>query len=905
MAKQHFYSRVPAKVSMFNRADSFDTFACSEDISADFIAKNLGAICDNKLTAEESAYLRTQQLQPVFHQFCCRTGELVQSCTSYMKLDYTGERSAYLVHNLVYDEEEKERILCTLDNDLVNPDLFETDIDKFCITSPDAVPVRDYPHLDYAPKAAATPRWIAERYDANMLKRFIYATLSTVCGKLKSVFFVMGEGDTSLEALAFLNGILQIFPYHLRKEISFVTRVSDSTRFASFSLKCVPSVLTNIPPTRGATLDFRTKLAVGIKDEDVNQQLSVVEFFYGLLLNDAVRREFLLCCDRAVGSVSSLGQLSFKALGDLVFVFRSTSGMFDEKVILPSDDKLLEFFTIYEKARGALSDEYRINAAKSLQRYPDNHQEIPKLLFAKIGKIYPGEIAATKRVIMGVVLELIHTDIMREKLFTFIKNNYEGEDEQTKSTICQDLARVYYGGFLQPQILTFFGNTFASSDPATRDIIAQKVLLTVRTKAISASVVQFFKTQYEFLSEDSKAALYKTVLENLPDGDALAADLLAMVSEVWAKEEESVREQFVQKLLKAIENEQRRSERPLLRLLAQKGGAFGIALDKKMIEDWYGRKCFAEYVGYKIAPLAQNARVQWLIDLWQNNPDISPDATRELTVAVVASQEANPVRCDVTVLWALEEQVLSTVGHMESPSAQAFADMYAKQVLQPLVAASLLDVFRHVSEEGVVAKAVAYVGDHPALANARYEVLVAYMDLKAGLVSHDKAAVVEALDAIPQDKTLRAAIVATLNADLAREEVEPNTLVRCAVCNLKTGGWGFADEYVLAQEEVGSSLNPKLNAKKANWLKQTVALKTVMEFVNSLYAVCSDKARAELVGDQSGLRDMFGSFLATWDKKGVKDLAAVLHTLSPKNNDFVVACRAILNALRPAKKPLF
>ena len=49
MAKQHFYSRVPARASMYNRCDGFDTFAHSEGLEQSFVQEELAAVCENKL----------------------------------------------------------------------------------------------------------------------------------------------------------------------------------------------------------------------------------------------------------------------------------------------------------------------------------------------------------------------------------------------------------------------------------------------------------------------------------------------------------------------------------------------------------------------------------------------------------------------------------------------------------------------------------------------------------------------------------------------------------------------------------------------------------------------------------------------------------------------------------------
>ena len=58
MAYQHFYSRVPARLSMYEKTDSFDTFAKSEVIDQKFINDNLLPFCNIKLTTNEMNLIR-------------------------------------------------------------------------------------------------------------------------------------------------------------------------------------------------------------------------------------------------------------------------------------------------------------------------------------------------------------------------------------------------------------------------------------------------------------------------------------------------------------------------------------------------------------------------------------------------------------------------------------------------------------------------------------------------------------------------------------------------------------------------------------------------------------------------------------------------------------------------------
>ena len=106
MAYQHFYSRVPARLSMFERADSFDTFAKSEQFDEKFINSNFIPFCNIKLSQNELNQIRDGKFTTAYAQYFSKNGEnLIHSAISYIPLDFTGERSSYMVHSLLYNEE--------------------------------------------------------------------------------------------------------------------------------------------------------------------------------------------------------------------------------------------------------------------------------------------------------------------------------------------------------------------------------------------------------------------------------------------------------------------------------------------------------------------------------------------------------------------------------------------------------------------------------------------------------------------------------------------------------------------------------------------------------------------------------------------------------------------------------
>ena len=110
MAYQHFYSRVPARISLFNKTDGFDTFAHSAALSDEFIFRELSPIYTDKLSGFDVGSVRRGEISPIYFQHPVPSGGVVQSALSYIPRDYTGERSAYLVHSLVLDKEEQARV---------------------------------------------------------------------------------------------------------------------------------------------------------------------------------------------------------------------------------------------------------------------------------------------------------------------------------------------------------------------------------------------------------------------------------------------------------------------------------------------------------------------------------------------------------------------------------------------------------------------------------------------------------------------------------------------------------------------------------------------------------------------------------------------------------------------------
>lgn len=609
MALQHFYSRVPARVSMYNKADGFDTFAQSAELQREFVERELAPIYENKLNKIDVQVIRQNKMPCVYTQCTTRSGILLQNCISYLPLDYTGERSAYLSHSLIFSEEEKRFIFSSKEDTAVNPNLFVTSIDSFLITSPAASPNSEYPSLDYIPAQGTESAYLISSLSTETVKSFIYAILNSICGKGRNVCIKLPGENTvlSLQAVQFFNELLSILPVQLCSSISFASYVVDPAQYSNFKLR---GVSCEFPDNlaKCVYVDFETNLIAGIQHDEVVANKSLVNFFYSLFENKALRTEFLEYMERATTAIPTLQNLNLKVLSNLVFLFQGGCGLFSEKEILPNDNAIYDYLCAYEKYRAALSEEYRMRSYQCLLRYSQKHQPIPKNIFAKVSRLYPSEPLAAKRIVMNIVLDLIHTDIMRDKLFTFIRSNYNEEDADMKQIIITDLCRVFYGGFLQSQLLMFFSEQFANELENSKSMIIEKLLLSIRTPAVQAKILAFLEQHYDNFSEYHKDRFYLTFLEMLPEHDALADCLVDLVNRFMVNESDTRKASLAQSLIDALETDYRKKDHLLMPLLLKHNGFSSDLITSLAFGAWQNRKIHEDYLhilrGYSLTQKA-------------------------------------------------------------------------------------------------------------------------------------------------------------------------------------------------------------------------------------------------------------------------------------------------------------
>lgn len=739
MAKQLFYSRVPAKIAMFYKSNGFDTFACSTGINQDFIEKDLNVILEQKLTSEELGLIRVNELKPVYFHFCTKDGVLVESCLSYLLSDYTGERSSYLSHSLVFDDEEIKDVHFNYNKIVLNENLFIHNLSKFDITSPNAKPIKDYKEIKFESVELEEPfKWLTENFDSGMLKRFIFAMIGALCGKYKSVYVILpNDSDVDKNSLLFFNSIVNLFPYHARRALSYVSRVKDFNKYNGFKLKVIDSTVGIAPVSKGVTVDFQNKMIYGIKDNDYKLCGNVPDFIYRLINKEEERMAFFKFVKEATEKLEVLKSLDFKTIIELVYLFKVSSNFYDENAILSDDEKVLEFFTYYEKYRMALSDEYRMNGIKCLRRYPTNYQMIPKLVFNKINKIYQTEINGTKHIIMNVCLDLIHTDLMRNQLFNFINAAYKNEDEETKSKIIVHLTNVFYGGFLQDQILDLYNKYFTELSSENRLLVIDKLLLSIRTPEIQNGIIDFISNKYDVLTIEEKTLIYKTTAEHLVEGDDLARKLLAFCDNYIINEEESLVNAYYDLICDVLLAEEKRNAQLLLSLVSESNGFTFETVTQYVFTKWRKRKISTEFITLACRGTIVE-RVKKIVKMWELvQNDIEDELSKKFIDCVLNGFDLYPCTCTIGELFDAQDILFMGFRKINKEKSNEFVQIFKKEVFSKLVEDSLVNVFRS-EKKNAVERVIELSDENESIKNVpNFLLLDKYMELKNSFVFLD------------------------------------------------------------------------------------------------------------------------------------------------------------------------
>ena len=746
MAYQHFYSRVPARVSIFNKIDGFDTFAHSAELDRDFILGELSSVYADKLNKHDAGKIRRAEIPTVYSQILLPSAKTVQSALTYLPLDYTGERSAYLVHSLVLNDEDRSRIFANPAALSFNPQMFVRDISGFRITAPNAAPNRALAQSAYVPRPVSQAAKVTSRYNPEMLARFLYAIVASLCGKGNYIYFRLPVDDNqaSAEALELISAVMSVLPYNMREMLSFVTFVSDQSHYPEFMLKCVSSNCRVNIADGSIFFDFAASTVAGMgADYDMNRPL--VGFFYSLFDTPAVRNAFHIYTARILATYQDK-VLNLETLNELIFLFWQCSGFYVEQSVLPNDNMIVEFFTVYEKYRDALTDDYRKQAYKCLNRYAKANIPIPVLIFKKLSELYPNDSVPAKRVALGVMLDLIHTDVMREKLFRLIKNNYHEETDEVKAIINDDLARVFYGGFLQNEILSFFDSNFDSEPQTTQNMILQKLLLSVRTPAVQDRIMTILDSHYGVMSEEQRTKIYSSLIEMIPECDRLSSLTVWFINKHIEGESQELADAVSCRIIEYLAEDYKREAHLLLPILTYFPGFSEDIVIKLVFTHWKDSVVTYEYTQL-INAQSSYQKLQKAIHIYKLVPDIEHDVLERFIVGTSA------LLLDVNATFY---NFLAADAEAKSIMPESTYRLLCERLIYPSVIYNFYDVFNVKYGKDGIDLLIKYVGDNPVLSEAeQYARVLKYTELTRRAESEDATGVFICINQLPTEQKNR------------------------------------------------------------------------------------------------------------------------------------------------------
>jgi len=577
-----------------------------------------------------------------------------------------------------------------------------------------------------------------------------------------------------------------------------------------------------------------------------------VSFFYSLLEDASIRGEFLRFVSKAVDAVPELEKLNPKTLSDLVFLFGGASGLYDQEKILPTDEDVLTFLSSYEKYRAALGEESRRNAYKCLERYPQRHIAIPKPIFAKVSKLYNAEVPSAKRMVMNVALELIHTDVMRDKLFTFLKNNYDGENADIQAVITADLCRVYYGGFLQSQILDFFAQHFAGEPENIQNAIFEKLMLTIRTVAIQDKILSVVAANYSILTAKQKAHLYETIFEMMPECDKLTVALVTRINAQMTEEDEKVRSYVTEKLTELLSADYKKKEHKLMPLLCAEPGFCRDLTVNLAFGPWSTRKIYEEYIAL-LSVKKIREKAEMLLYIAKTVPGEKTDGLLTLAVEPLFGAEKEKA---TLYQWMDVEECLQTAF---ASGCIATWELMRDKVIHPGIMGRINDIYSvKLHKEGLqvisqYAKNHSYLRD-----SAAYKAIATLRNLVEAVENADAGCTFRTLWALLQEKGDFAPMAEyLLHTRLNWEIQSPEQGILWCLCGnaLKDGKFLSQELYQQAKGRYSHAKaieDPKLTGTKLTAAASAAAGERILQYL--MWACAAEPALTAMVcEDREGI----------------------------------------------------
>lgn len=898
MAYQHFYSRVPARVSLYNKIDGFDTFAHSAELKREFILGELSAVYKGLLPIHDSVKIRRGQVPTVYTQAALPSGNLVHTAVKYIPADFTGERSSYLAHSLVLDEEDMVRVMRNPAVDPFNRGMFITDISLFKLTDRSVMANPNCPERKYNSYPIQNHGAAIATYHPDMIKSFFCSILSAIMEGGRTVYFRLPLPDSLISdaSVDFINGIMSVLPYGIRERLSFVSYVNETESYPDFKLKGVGDSFAGVSPEAGIFYDFSNGRITGLSEQG-EKGVMISSFLYSLYDQPKIRDEFHRFIMGVEEKQDSL-VLDIQTLKELTFLFWQCSGFYVESSVLPSDDAICRLFDIYEKYRDGLTCEHRVQTFRCLSRYSEERIAIPDSVFSRLSRLYPTECVETKAVILDVLLSLIHVDLMRDSLFCFITRNYPYETDGVKAVIISNLSRVFYGGFLQNNILTFFDIQFRREPAHTRDVILDKLLLSIRTPEVQQQIIAFIDKYYPVLNSSQKLKICNTSLEMLPECDELTGRLVGLINRRIGAESNDISSVMNTKISEMLLGALTVGDGRLAAIFMDEPGFCEDIVMRHALNQWQG----SEIIIAILASMPAAKRAQ-----------ILTRAYRLVSGGSEAYFGALLYRFSgmVVAVWpsTLAEMITEDAIAEEKISSE-YMEIYRQMVIYPAVVFTLHQAF---SLTDGVDRAVEYAEKNPYVASvSEYRVITDYALLmhKCGLGDTESAFKIAI--GFPESAELRSDIAKYIKQNAYKpdeQDAETMATYELIIDYLSHGGFDFENLYTNHLKRFSDILMEEKNKSEKAAVRRASceAMELVISCATEICDASDDLAEIAM-REEHGLKKVISDFISSYGlgagiflKKQIKDAYFEIEELAleliEERNDAISSPKDAINLL--------
>ena len=475
-------------------------------------------------------------------------------------------------------------------------------------------------------------------------------------------------------------------------------------------------------------------------------------------------------------------------------------------------------------------------------------------------RLYVDECVAAKAVALDVALSLIHVDVMRDRLFTFVTRNYDREIEDVRAVVNENLARVFYGGFLQHKILAFFDIRYSREPDATKDYILDKLLLSIRTKDIQRQIVVFLDRHYDRMNHEQRMKVYATCFEMIPECDELSSMLVGLINRRIVRESAEVRKYIGDTLLSILERSIRLGDSRVIAVFVNDSGFCEELTTKYILGQHVGSDLFNKL----IAGMPAHKRAEKLTNIRHTSREMSDDEYLKL-VETFRGMELNLTS---STLY----EILAADSRAEKVLKGDVLEKFRKIIIYPAVVEKLYDVFTvRLGKEGI-AEAMKYAeGKADVLSSHQYGVLTDYNEMVDCCLKGDTTGAFKVALRLPSDKAVRSDIAEhLLMCDLDRVNQSEKTvcIFELIINYLRSGFFRFDTLYPRYRKHFEDQRTEETNfiKEKIDPAKMRGAADAVELLLDCIKDICdvSPVFAANVCHTTSGLKRVLHDFFNVW-----------------------------------------